>query len=367
MKNHIPSKFLRFLFAAGLSAAALAWADEDGATATVKLSAPGKPSTLQVNVPWADIHITGTDGDTVTVVSSLDQKGKETRSDGLRRLDDQVSFELVEHDNTVTLRIAGDNPWASHDAEFKLTVPRAMALDVKTEAGGDLSVKDIDGDIDISNMNGEVKLDGIAGSTIVNTMNGEVHAVYAKAPQKLVSITSMNGEVDLRVPADTKANVRLRTHNGSILTDFDETVLKTKSEGKGNSYSYAYGADAARLGADAARAAAEATRAAMQIARDVSREVKREMERAAKEDAEDDAKSAADEAKADKEAAEAAAPAGATTPTAPRAPHTPHVPRAPRPPVPPITGGKVVSGTLNGGGVDIKVSTMNGEITLRKT
>ena len=35
--------------------------------------------------------------------------------------------------------------------------------------------------------------------------------------------------------------------------------------------------------------------------------------------------------------------------------------------MPPITGGKLVSGTLNGGGVDIKISTMNGEITLRQT
>jgi len=344
MKNHIPSKFLRFLLAAGLSAAALAWADEDGATATVKLSAPGKPSTLQVNVPWADIHITGTDGDTVTVVSSLDQKGKETRSDGLRRLDDQVSFELVEHDNTVTLRIAGDNPWASHDAEFKLTVPRAMALDVKTEAGGDLSVKDIDGDIDISNMNGEVKLDGIAGSTIVNTMNGEVHAVYAKAPQKLVSITSMNGEVDLRVPADTKANVRLRTHNGSILTDFDDTVLKTKSEGKGG-----YGGDdVARMGADAARAAADAERVAVHVAQQVAQEVRRAVQ---------------EEVAAEQEA-NSPAPKADHAPRAPKPPRPAHAPRAP---MPPITGGKVVSGTLNGGGVDIKVSTMNGEITLRQS
>ena len=371
MKTHIPSPFLRFLFAAGLSAAALAWADGDGANATVKLSAPGKPSTLQINMPWADIHIEGVDGDTVTVVSSIDQKGaKESRGDGLRRLDDEVSFELTEHDNTVTLRLAGDNPWASHDAEFKISVPRAMALDIKTEAGGDLTVKNIDGDIDVSNMNGEVKLEGIAGSAVVNTMNGEVHAIYAKAPQKLVSITSMNGEVELRVPADTKANVRLRTHNGSILTDFDEAVLKTKSEGKGG-YSYAYGSDAARMGADAARMAAEATRAAMQIAREVSREVKHEVERAAKEAKEakeadeEDAKAAADEAKADKQAAEAVP--SAVPAVAPVAPHAPHAPRAPRPPIPPITGGKTVSGSLNGGGVDIKISTMNGEITLRKT
>ncbi len=160
------------------------------------------------------------------------RRAKSTRSDGLRRLDDEISFELTEKDNVVSLRLAGDNPWANHDAEFKISVPRAMALDVKTEAGGDLTVKDITGDIEINNMNGEIILEGITGSAVVNTLNGEVRAIYAKAPQKLVSITSMNGEIDLRMPADTKANVRLRTHNGSIMTDFDEAVLKTKSEGR---------------------------------------------------------------------------------------------------------------------------------------
>ena len=335
MTTNIPSLPLRILSAAflvfALSGATLR-ADDEGSTASVKLSAPGKPATLRIDMPWADIHIIGVDGDTVTVASTLAQKGaKSTRPGGLRRLDDEVSFEITEHDNIVSLRLAGDNPWAGHDAEFKISVPRAMALDLKTDAGGDLIVENTEGDIEVTSMNGDVVLKGISGSTVVNTMNGEVRAIYAKAPQKLVSITSMNGEIDLRVPADTKANIRLRTHNGSILTDFDETVLKTKSEGHGTGWS-----------GESARMAADASRIAMQVARDVTREVQRETERAAK------------------EATEA-------TPAVPAVPAVPRAPRAPRAPMPPITGGKVVSGTLNGGGVDIKISTMNGEITLRQT
>jgi hypothetical protein len=336
MKTIIPAKVLRLLFAAGLAAATAAWADQDGATATVKLSAPGKPATFRVDLPWADIHIVGVDGDAVTVESSIAQKGtQEKRRDGLRRLDDEVSFELIEHDNLVTLRLAGENPWANHDAEFKISVPRAMTLDVRTEEGGDLAVSNIDGDVEINNMNGEVRLEGLTGSAVVNTMNGEVHTTYGKVPTKLISITSMNGEVDLRVPADTKANVRLRTQNGSILTDFDETVLKTKTEGKSNDFNYAFGS------ADVARITADATRFAIQVSREV--------ERAVKEEAEADA-----------------APNRSPNPDvkAPRAPRAPHAPRAPLPPFP---GGKIVSGTLNGGGVDIKISTMNGEITLRQT
>jgi Putative adhesin len=349
MKSKILTPFLRSLLLASLCtfAAAALRADDEGETVKVKLSAPDKPSSLRIDVPWAEVHITGVDGDTVTVESTINQKGsKEGRSDGLRRLDDEVSFELTEHNNVVSLRLAGENPWANHDAEFKISVPRTMALDVKTEIGGDLTVKDVAGDIEIANMNGEVRLEGLSGSTVVSTMNGEVHAIYAKAPQKLVSITSMNGEIDLRVPADTKANVRLRTHNGSILTDFDETVLKTKSEGKNGNYSGNYGSDAARAAADAARAA-------MQIARDVAREVSREVERATKEDEDSD------------DSSPTASANGAPRP--PRAPHLAHAPMAPLPPMPPMSGGKTVTGTLNGGGVDLKISTMNGEITLRQT
>ncbi len=349
MKNNIPSHLLRFALIASLAVAPLARAgDNDRTTATVKLSAPGKPATLSLDMPWADIRITGVDGDTVTVESSLNQKNtKHPRPGALRRLDDEVSFELVEKDNVVTVRLVGDNPWAGHDAEFKISVPRAMALSLKTDAGGDLVVLGVEGDVEVNNMNGEVRLEGLVGSAVINTMNGEVRAVYAKVPEKPISITSMNGEVDLRLPAETKANVRLRTHNGSILTDFSEDALKTKAEGStgknsGYSYSYGYG-DSARAAADAARMAVDASRAAAQVSREVAREVHREVAKAVKGDSD------------------------ATDSVAPTPPTAPHAPRAPRAPIPPITGGKLVSGTLNGGGVDIKVSTMNGEITLRQT
>jgi hypothetical protein len=42
-------------------------------------------------------------------------------------------------------------------------------------------------------------------------------------------------------------------------------------------------------------------------------------------------------------------------------------PLPPIPPVPPMTGGKLVSGALNGGGnTEIYAAAMNGDVTLRK-
>jgi hypothetical protein len=42
-------------------------------------------------------------------------------------------------------------------------------------------------------------------------------------------------------------------------------------------------------------------------------------------------------------------------------------PVPPMPPIPPVTGGKLVTGTLNGGGPEIAVATMNGDVTLRQS
>lgn len=357
-RNHGTARATRSLNGAQVAAMEAqnrAQAEVADSTSTVTLSKPDQPCTLRIDMPWADIKVQAVDGDTVTVQSTVQKKATkaERRPGSLRRLDNEVSFELSEKDNVVTLSLAGESSHgAFRGAEFKISVPRQMALDLKATIGGDIEVKNVEGDVTVENLNGEVTLEGLVGATIVNTMNGEVRAVYAKTPTKPINIASMNGEVDLRVPADTKANVSLRTHNGSILTDFDEEVLKTKTEGKSSGrYSYSYSADTETR--QAVREAAQVARAAVQEAMQVAREVATEVQQAM--------------AEADAAAAEAADAADAVEALQPPKPaKVSRAPKAPRAPMPPITGGKLVSGTLNGGGIDIKVSTMNGEITLRQ-
>ncbi len=339
MKLPLPST-LRFglllaALAAGATAAetaapAPAVADSDSSettTSAIKFSDASKPGTLKVYLPWADVHVIGTDAAEISVTSNLTEQGKgESRSDGLRRLDQEQSFVLTEKDNVATLRLAGDEGWGPHGTEFKISLPRRTAVVLHTELGGDISVENVDGDIEISSMNGEVTLKDIGSSAVVNTMNGEVHASFRTAPQKPVSLSSMNGEIDLRLPADTKANLRMRSHNGSLLTDFPEGALKTKIETRTGHGSHA----------------------------GIPREAAQAMRDAAKESA----RAAREAAKAGREAATGKAESADVA----------EAPVAPIPPVPPegFFGGKSITGTLNGGGVDITLATMNGTITVRQ-
>lgn len=355
MKTHLRSLLRLSAACAALAftATALHAADENSEQNTIrsKFSDPSKPGILKVSLPWAEVHVTGTDGNEIVVTSSIEQKGKskEVDPDGFRRLDEDVSFEVVEKNNTATIVMSGDNLWSAHGAEFHVQVPRNTNLVLRTEAGGDVKVENIDGDIDINSMNGEVALTDIGSSAVINTMNGEVTATFRKAPAKAVSITSMNGEIDLRLPTDTKANLRLRTHNGSIRTNFPEGVLQAKTEkvsgGKAHSYTYGPNRDQVR----------ELARHAERVARDASR-VAREHAKLARADAADD-----------KDEEEENAPAAPKAPATPVAAGAPQPAIAPLPPLPGWPGGKSIVGTLNGGGVDIQLSTMNGTITLRQT
>ena len=299
--------------------------------ARVKFSDPTKPGTLKFSLPWADVTITGTDGDEVVVASSLERKRdkEEVDADGYRRLDEDTSFELTEKNNVVGLALVGDQHWLSHGAEFDIKVPRNTNLIVRTHAGGDIEIINVDGEIDVNSMNGEVRLTDISASAVVNTMNGEVRASFRQAPSKPVSITSMNGEIDLLLPADTKANIRMRTHNGAIRTNFAADELVTKSERTSRR------SNLSGLSADEIR--------------EVQRTVQHEVSQAVRE-----AMQAAREAVA-------AAAEGDGEERVARG-----MPVAPVAPVPTFGGGKSIVGTLNGGGVDISLSSMNGAIRLSK-
>jgi gas vesicle protein len=360
-------------------------AEGTGGSNEVRFQDPAKPGLFRINLSSGKIHVSaGKEPGVVRVVSSVKTKTPaQPREDGLRVLGDtQAAYSLTANGNNAELSYDKD-AWGG-DARFEITVPADTALQIQSSWGGDIAVEDLSGDLSIQGMNCDVSLDRISGGTNVEIMNGKVNATYtAIQAGKPVSISSMNGPVVLKVPEDTKANVRFRTHNGAILTDFNENALKTKSEDLGGTH---WGAMAGKHTAVAVNIAKEVGREIAIHAKDVAEEIREAVESQREEVAE----AARDAAEAAKDAAQAAREAGAqmekaekaeqpekaVAPAAPEAPEAPKAAknmRAPRPPRPPIrvnipalSGGKVVSGTLNEGGTSVQVTLMNGDITFRK-
>ncbi|MDO8544272.1 MAG: DUF4097 family beta strand repeat-containing protein [Opitutaceae bacterium] len=327
----------------------------DATTSTIKFSDPGKPGTLKIQLARGDLRIKGVDTAEISVESEVQPITRKARKDGLRVLSSSSGFTLTEKDNVVTLDSLSETGHFGGRADFNVSVPRNTNVVVQSSWGGGIDIAGVAGDLDITCTNGVVTLDGISGGAVVNSMNGQIRAsVQQLQDNRPLSFTSMNGEVLLRVPADAKANLRLRTHNGSILTDFEETALVTKTEnapaaGPGRRIvSRSHGSTV--LPPEAHEAIREASRAAVEVTREAAQAL-REAANAAREGA---------------EAARIGDDERGPTPRPARAPEAQRTPRPPTPPIPPVTGGKLVTGTLNGGGPEINVATMNGDVTLRR-
>ncbi len=68
--------------------------------------------------------------------------------------------------------------------------------------------------------NGPVTLTDVVGSAVAPSLNGTVTASMRRVtPQKAMSFTSLNGQVDVTLPGDTKANRKVRRITAS-LNDF---------------------------------------------------------------------------------------------------------------------------------------------------
>lgn len=332
--------FLSLQLACALAAICLTAArGAEAETATIKFSDPAKPGTLKLVVANGDIRVRGTDTTEVTVKTELKPEGAAQRKDGLRVLTSSSSYSLTEKDNVVSLSYGTDS-WPTNGGRFEITVPSSTKVIVSNSFGGDIDIAGVSGDLEVKSLNGQVNLSDVSSGALVETMNGEIHVnVRSLMEKKPLSFSSMNGQVTLNLPSDAKASVSLRTHNGAILTDFDEKQLITKTAALRGESGYhapranAESADAAEIRAavrDAVRVGMEAAREATRAARDAIHDARRE---AGDDDGETD---------------------------------EPAIPVPPMAPLPPMTGGKIVTGTLNGGGPEIRVTTMNGDVTLRK-
>ena len=137
------------------------------------------------------------------------------RADGLHRLDAPRGLRVEENDNLISVRVPG------RSAELTISVPADTSLTLHTMSGK-IEVDGVKGEFDLNSMNGPITLNNISGSVLAHSMNGTIKASLDSVDQsKPLSFSTMNGAIDVTLPADLKSNVKLRTDHGAIYSDFE--------------------------------------------------------------------------------------------------------------------------------------------------
>jgi hypothetical protein len=243
---HIPAAIcLSMVTAASLSLFAFATTDEPqqkpaggvtssstsggGEKITVAFTDPARPGKLTVSLMSGKIFVKGHDANNVIVETVADKddddEDREERGKraGLRRIRNTASGLTIEEENN-EMRISTQ---MHHETALSIAVPVRTSLKLSLMNGEDIVVERVEGELEVNNMNGDVSVTNVAGTGIIHSANGNVKAHFSRVTGKAMSFTTMNGDVDVALPADIKATVRLDSGHGDIYTDFPIEMLPT--------------------------------------------------------------------------------------------------------------------------------------------
>ena len=92
----------------------------------------------------------------------------------------------------------------------------------------DIVVESVSGEIEANNHNGSLTLTNISGSLVAHTFNGGVKVTFAEVdPDKPMSFSTWNGDIDVTLPSRIKAKVKMKSERGDVYSDFDIQIDKT--------------------------------------------------------------------------------------------------------------------------------------------
>jgi hypothetical protein len=219
-------------------------AQDGNEKASVPLKDPSRPARIEARLMSGGITVRGADVKEVSVEArSRGERGERERdrrsdradrSDGMKRLDlpGNAGLDVTEEDNVVTIKTSSMN----RPADLVITVPRRSSLRLKCMNDGDIHVEQVDGEIDANNLNGRITLKNVSGSVVAHSLNGAVFATIDRIDSgKPMSFSTLNGDIDVTLPDNLKANVRMKTDNGEIYSDFEVKLIAGASVEGNNS------------------------------------------------------------------------------------------------------------------------------------
>ncbi|MEM8568514.1 MAG: DUF4097 family beta strand repeat-containing protein [Bacteroidota bacterium] len=190
------------------------------------------------------VDVQGYDGNKVVLEAELFIRAK--TNERLEKAKEQVSLGILDEYDSILVFIQGPcgaenvgvrsyddekSKWRycwnncnySYDfkLDFKLKIPKDLNVYLSTVNDGKITVKDVNGSLDLHNVNGDISATGVKGYTYVHSVNGDIALEFDNTPQPNSSYYTLNGDIKAYLPSTFKADVTFKSFNGDIYTDFE--------------------------------------------------------------------------------------------------------------------------------------------------
>lgn len=220
----------QLLLLAGPSLALAQPDTQDADRIVIPLSSPSERAFLDIELFQGSVTVTGYEGTEIIIETERPGFREQPRApdtEGLQRIGNtSMGLTAEEQDNVVSIRAGGLLP-----TNIAVTAPIRTSVRVNTVNGFDMTIADVIGDHELSNVNGGITANDIGGTVVANATNGAVKVSFSEvAPDRPMSFTTLNGFIDVTLPADTNAELSINTNRGEILTDFDVEVLPSQAD-----------------------------------------------------------------------------------------------------------------------------------------
>jgi hypothetical protein len=192
-----------------------------------------RPRKVDVSLSQGSVIVRAYNGKEVIVESGRGNRPeRQEQSGSMRRIDiPSRGFTVEEEDNVITVRSRNEG------GSLVISVPADTSLTARAH-NGFIEADGLHGEFDVQANNGKITLNNISGTVVAHSLNGAIQATMDRVDaNKPLSFSTLNGPIDVTLPADVKANVKLNSR-GEIWSDFDiklggNTLSQTNNSGDG--------------------------------------------------------------------------------------------------------------------------------------
>jgi hypothetical protein len=204
------------------------WANISAEELTVPLTNPNAPCKLKAALHRGGITVKGYNGNQILVetelVSKKNKEGRDTGQEvkGLKRIPNTGMDLVVEEEDNLVKIYSGS---LNQKLNLHIQVPFNTSLKLSCHHDGDINVDQVNGEFEIHNHHGSITLTNISGTAMANTHHGKITAAFNNINSKQpMSFTTYHGNINVTLPADTKAKLKMKSDRGDFYTDFDMKV-----------------------------------------------------------------------------------------------------------------------------------------------
>jgi hypothetical protein len=225
-----------------LWAAGTAGAAQQGQTdhAVVSFTNPAKPGTVEVDINEGSITVRGYEGKDVVIdarwreralskereaalaearVMAEDDLDEEERarikalvekSRGMKVLSvENMGLTIEEEENVIQVDV--EEGKRAVDLVIQVPYSTSLRLSCHDDERG-VIVEGVNGEIEVDTGDGPITLTGVSGPIVADSSDGEIKVVFGKITLgKPMSLSAMEGDIDITLPADAKASLKLKT------------------------------------------------------------------------------------------------------------------------------------------------------------